>query len=254
VNDWWSRWPDQRFWLEATDRTDIGADLRAPEADESGKDNWRYTLFKTTNPGDIVLHYDSGSDPNGIVAWSRIAGSPKSAPITWAARGSYARDKGVTPHDRAGYVIPLADYQKLAAPITLERLRTLEPLLRSLVNDLKRRYGDPLYFPFEISGKRPLRPLQGYAFKLPREFIALFPELSPLLEGSGGATPSGTSSRNPTWNRDELILALELYLRDPVAPPSKTSKEVIELSQLLNRMSRSMTSGLAEGPLSARRS
>ena len=35
MNDWWWKWPDQRFWLEAADRTDIGADLHAPNADES---------------------------------------------------------------------------------------------------------------------------------------------------------------------------------------------------------------------------
>ena len=36
---------------------------------------------------------------------------------------------------------------------------------------------EPLYFPFEIGDKRPLRPLQGYLFKLPRFFVELFPQL-----------------------------------------------------------------------------
>jgi len=86
MNDWWAKWPDQRFWLEATDRTDIGADLRAPDVDESGAENWRYTLFKAASPGDIVLHYDSRSEPNGIIGWSIVAGKPRSANITWRAR------------------------------------------------------------------------------------------------------------------------------------------------------------------------
>lgn len=40
--------------------------------------------------------------------------------------------------------------------------------------------------------------------------------------------------RNPPWTRDELILALELYLRDPLSLPSKTSVEVTELSSILH--------------------
>lgn len=42
--------------------------------------------------------------------------------------------------------------------------------------------------------------------------------------------------RNPPWTRDELILALELYMRDRVRPPGKKSAEVLELSALLNSM------------------
>lgn len=45
-------------------------------------------------------------------------------------------------------------------------------------------------------------------------------------------------ARNPSWNRDELILALELYLRNPTSVAGKTSSEVRQLSALLNKMSR----------------
>lgn len=38
---WWANRPEERFWLESTDRPDIGTDLRAPVADDSGEDNWR---------------------------------------------------------------------------------------------------------------------------------------------------------------------------------------------------------------------
>lgn len=42
--------------------------------------------------------------------------------------------------------------------------------------------------------------------------------------------------RNPPWIRDELILALNLYLKHRSAPPGKDSEKVIELSQFLNKM------------------
>ena len=44
------------------------------------------------------------------------------------------------------------------------------------------------------------------------------------------------NARNPTWSRDELILALDLYARFKGNPPSKNDRSVVELSDLLNRM------------------
>lgn len=45
---------------------------------------------------------------------------------------------------------------------------------------------------------------------------------------------------NPPWSRDELILALDLYLRFRDAPPGKDSAEVAELSAFLGRMQRGL--------------
>jgi 5-methylcytosine-specific restriction protein A len=44
--------------------------------------------------------------------------------------------------------------------------------------------------------------------------------------------------RNPTWIRDELILALDMYLRCAGNPPRKGSIEIDELSETLNRLGR----------------
>ncbi|WP_363347249.1 HNH endonuclease [Methylocystis echinoides] len=44
------------------------------------------------------------------------------------------------------------------------------------------------------------------------------------------------SARNPTWARDELILALDLYVQFKGNPPGKGSSEIVELSTLLNKM------------------
>lgn len=45
------------------------------------------------------------------------------------------------------------------------------------------------------------------------------------------------NSRNPPWTRDELILALDLYMSNPASPPGKTSPQVAELSSLLKYIS-----------------
>jgi 5-methylcytosine-specific restriction protein A len=44
------------------------------------------------------------------------------------------------------------------------------------------------------------------------------------------------STKNPTWSRDELILALDLYVRFKGNPPGKTGPEIVTLSDLLNEM------------------
>jgi 5-methylcytosine-specific restriction protein A len=54
------------------------------------------------------------------------------------------------------------------------------------------------------------------------------------------------AERNPAWNRDELILALDLYMTNPASPPGKTSSEVAALSALLNKMHR--LSGTSAAP------
>ena len=78
---WWVNDPAERFWLEATDRANIGADLKAPLYDASGRDNWRYSLLKQAQIGDIVLHYNKSLGVGGIIGWSRIAAPPPNAPI-----------------------------------------------------------------------------------------------------------------------------------------------------------------------------
>ncbi len=49
-------------------------------------------------------------------------------------------------------------------------------------------------------------------------------------------TVTTTLKRNPVWSRDELILALDLYMRRRPAFPDPHDGEVVELSQFLNRL------------------
>ena len=48
--------------------------------------------------------------------------------------------------------------------------------------------------------------------------------------------PENPGARNPTWSRDELILTLDLYVQFKGNPPGKTSKNILDLSDLLNKM------------------
>ena len=212
MSRWWALQPEERYWLEATDREDIGADLHAPEADESGQDNWRYSLFKEAKVGDIVLHYDKRPGSSAIVGWSVVAGPPIDKPTVWAARGTYARGKGIKPHERPGFMVPVANFQKLPSPITLTEVRSRKDSLRALAAGLKQRNSGPLYFPFELSDKRPIRLLQGYAFKLPRGFLQLFPSLNQITsDQQSSAGPTNATLSMGTFNLDAI--ANELNFR-----------------------------------------
>lgn len=172
---WWDRDVRERYWLEATDRSDIGSDLRAPSADAGGSDNWRYTLFKQASVGDVVFHYDKGKT-QGILGWSVIAGPSEEHPIVWAARGNYARERGAVPVEVPGYIIPLTNFTPLSEPLSLGTLRASKAMLIDLTERLRSEGKTPGYFPFEL-GNRDVRLLQGYAFKLPIDFVSLFPML-----------------------------------------------------------------------------
>lgn len=165
---WWEGDGTEHYWLESTDREDLGTDLRAPLADGADKENWRYSLFRQARPDDIVFHYDKRA--RAITSVSRIAGDAFEAPITWAARGSYARERGAVPTEVPGYRMPLADYRLLDQPVSLDVIRAARAELGDLYAALP---PGSRYFPFELSD-RPVRPLQGYAFKLPASFVALF--------------------------------------------------------------------------------
>ncbi|MDJ1631929.1 hypothetical protein QNN00_22950 [Bacillus velezensis] len=45
--------------------------------------------------------------------------------------------------------------------------------------------------------------------------------------------------KNPKWNRDELILALDLYFKLPASKISSSNDEIIKLSKILNQLSSS---------------
>ena len=65
-----------------------------------------------------------------------------------------------------------------------------------------------------------------------------------LRAATRAEVPDQAPRRNPAWSRDELILALDLYLRHRAAPPGKDSAEVAELSAFLGRLGRAR--GLTE--------
>ena len=84
------------------------------------------------------------------------------------------------------------------------------------------------------------RPLTRDAFSGGEQTVAAkleslgFQVQRPSAKGAASEEPDSPAARHPTWNRDELIIALAAYVRWEGNPPGKTSADIMALSQFLN--------------------
>lgn len=132
VNRWWAESPNERYFLETTDRPDIGVDLKAPQATDTGQTNHQaYVLIKEVQPGDVILHYHKPS--RQIALWSHAASEPFAEEIVWGSHGTIARHAGVEPYRRPGWRVLLEGPYEISPPVTLDDLRASEQSKRHLV-------------------------------------------------------------------------------------------------------------------------
>jgi hypothetical protein len=199
INEWWTGDARQRFWMEITDRDDLGADLFAPTTDGKGRPYWGYELITYVQAGDVVLHWHKtlAAEP-GVVGWSQATGVYEDTHISWQAHGTVGRASGSL-EPRPAWRMPLENYTPLAAPVFISDVRAEEGELRRQQLELEAMYpGGTLYFPFGFSNKRPLRAQQTYFVKMPREVLETFglAELEALAGRAQAIRPaSGRASK-----------------------------------------------------------
>ena len=180
INDWWQSLPGELYWLETTNRSDLGTDLNAPTADERGVENWSYVLIKYVENGDIVFHYEIGK--SAITAWSVARGKWWTDQVYWGSRAFIGNRMGVEPYVRPGLRLALEGPFPLSNPLTLADLRNHEGDVRNVREQLLPMVGGALYFPFELSEKRPMRTGQAYLTKFPRALVSVFPVLEAAVK------------------------------------------------------------------------
>jgi len=197
INEWWAADPDQRFWMEITDRDDLGADLFAPTTNDKGRPYWGYELITYVQAGDIVLHWHKTlADEPGIVGWSQATGAYEDTDISWQARGTVGRARGSL-RERPAWRMPLVNFTLLTDPVLLSAARAGEAELRRAELDLEARYpGGSLYFPFGFSDKRGLRAQQTYFVKMPREVLEIL-DLNELEDAPGPKRSPGSKGKAP---------------------------------------------------------
>jgi hypothetical protein len=87
MHRWWDGQTEEHYWLEVSDRPDIGTDLNAPREDEIGGDRWSYALLREAADGDVVFHFHKPDE--AIVGYSIVRGEPwedSVPPVTGAGR------------------------------------------------------------------------------------------------------------------------------------------------------------------------
>lgn len=195
-NRWWENDPTEVFWLEITERPDIGVDLHAPQKQDDGREYYGYSLITQVKAGDVVFHYHK--DLKAIIYVSLAAGSLWEDEIVWAAHGASARGAGVTPYRRPGWRRGLSGGTSLPQPVELATLRNHEQAIRQVYANLSSGIRGSLYFPFELSNSRPLRPTQAYITKLPAALVNLFPTLVASIPSTIGNTSTSAASNSST--------------------------------------------------------
>ena len=175
ITEWWANKPEERYWMEITDRENLGANLIAPTLGDNGREVWHYSLVSHVRPGDVVFHWWTRSGRTAsIVGYSTVSGDSFPSRIKWATR----TPNGKGPRTGPAFEAPLTGFTELENQITLEDLRAQELALRAIHNDLKSAVVGPLYFPWALSELRPIRTTQGYLVKMPSSVVALFTGLA----------------------------------------------------------------------------
>jgi hypothetical protein len=191
INAWWEGDPTETYWMEITDRDDLGGELWAPKFDASGTASWSYTLVSHVQPRDRVFHWHKslGGEP-GILGWSEASGPLYSDTREWLARGTAGRARGV-PTTGPTWVMPLKGFQRLAAPVLRSALNTeYYADVVAVLDGVEREAGGPTYAPFQRYGGRELRAQQGYLTKFPAALVALlFPSEASIDARPGGELP-----------------------------------------------------------------
>jgi hypothetical protein len=162
THSWWESSLEEKFWVESTDRTDIGRNLLAPISTNAGQ-----KLVAFVEDGDVVFHYYQPT--KSIVAFSVAKGFPKIDEIRWPDRKKSVISRA--------YKIDLINYTELDEPITLKHIQDKQSSIRAIKTGLDKKYeGKSIYFPFQIPKEKVIQPAQGaYLSKMPKALVELFP-------------------------------------------------------------------------------
>lgn len=189
LNTWWTGDPQQRYWLEISDRDEPGENLLAPQLNGAGREEWSYSLLTETRPGDRVLHwYSAPGGGSSIFGWSEVVGPVSTGTITWQARGTRGRARGV-PTTGPSWFVPLGGLHDLASPLYGSVLGVRDVEVRAVRDKLAAQHPGTLYFPFSFYRAGEVRAKQAYLTKFPVDLIDLFPELEEVRSNPDQAPP-----------------------------------------------------------------
>jgi hypothetical protein len=192
IHTWWQQLPEERYWLDVTDRHGRDRFLRAPRGDGASSASWTYRLITHIKDGDVIVHYDSLQQ--AIVGWSLASGRAVKRNLPAPKAAERAGDAALS-ESVPSWVVELHPFTPLAPAVALPDIARAQWDLFPELRALEDRVGEPLYYPFEMGSRDATRPLSGNVFKLPAVFIRAFPELERAAGRVARAhAPNGTLS------------------------------------------------------------
>jgi hypothetical protein len=232
MHRWWDQDPTEIYWLEITNRPDVGNDLHAPSLDDSGAPSPSYQLVTEVKDGEVVFHYEK--EAKGITSWSVAEGGFWEAETVWGTPRSTGRSGApVEPYVRDGLWHGLRGPYPLKAPLGLEELRGAESRLREIHGQLAERYSNPLYLAFQLRSDG-VRASQGYLQKLPAEIVSHFGQLRAVV-GATHHRPSGGARQTGPGDTYRPALAPRLEQPDPFSvDPSVVERGLMSHARLQN--------------------
>lgn len=218
INQWWAGRPEERFWMEITDRDDVGVDLRAPQLNGAGNEEWSYALVSYVEPGDVVLHWHkTWSGEASLIGWSEVVGPLYEDSMEWLARGTRGRLRGKAARV-PNWVTALGGLNEFEKPILRSDLNAHQASVLDAISDLRAAERGPIYQPFYLYGKTQLRAMQSYLTKFPAALVPLVENLTgeiigtPLVE-----RPAGPTRMSPVARKGARAPRQgQGYLQDPV--------------------------------------
>ena len=152
---WWNNDVDERYWMEITDREDLGGYLENWAEKEAGGRIAPTWLLDDMRIGNVVFHYDKRPKTKAIVGYSQVA--PGSS-------DHWTDDEGRPMIGRE-----IRGYTELDAPITLTAIRSQSAKLLTIIRAIKDRGKAPHHLAIIDSNGRA---------ELPTAYIARFPARS----------------------------------------------------------------------------
>ena len=210
-NAWWESDPEQRFWLEITDRDNLGENLLSPQLGRNGRSTPGYELMTHVKPGDIIFHYWQQADQEpAIVSYSVAISNAQPSTIVWKPHGKNSTN--MDPEEAAAWEVSLGGMTDIDEPITLGQFRSASTKLQQINEQLKSDHGTPIYFPFSWHPDG-LRANQYYLTKFPAELVNLFTALqgttvsNPISSTSKGSKPVKKSTTSAGYMADPIVRA-----------------------------------------------
>ena len=178
---WWEANSGERFWCEVTDRTDVGADLHCPQANEVGNEQLGYSLIRLIWPGDVIFHYSTRA--RAIIGASVAGGPLEERPIVWTPHGTVGKSKKHPRDPRPGWWLPVYTFTRTEKRLTLRDLQAPkeDQWIRGWIQAKGQEVGGPIAAPFQRY-KNKLRAAQTYLAKMPLDFVKRWTTLRELSD------------------------------------------------------------------------